>query len=88
MEFAKVVLVSAQDEMIERYYLIRFELLPNRIPQKSFRIGRAILSVIAILFCLLIGTLFYTANEGWTYIDGFYWTAQTITTVGYGKRTL
>jgi len=38
-------------------------------------------SVLAFLF---LGTLFYRAIEEWSWIDSFYFTVITLTTVGYG----
>lgn len=44
------------------------------------------LSVAAgLIFALLvIGTIAFHFIEGWSYIDSFYFTSMTITTVGYG----
>ncbi|MEP1930660.1 MAG: potassium channel family protein [Roseibium sp.] len=38
------------------------------------------------LFVLLIlsGVLFYTSVEGWSFVDAFYFTVITLSTVGYG----
>lgn len=33
---------------------------------------------------LLVGTVFYHHAEGWRYIDSFYFSVTTLTTVGYG----
>ncbi|MFH1133418.1 MAG: potassium channel family protein [Nanoarchaeota archaeon] len=38
----------------------------------------------AIVVLLLIGTYAYYALEGWSVIDCFYFSATTLTTVGYG----
>lgn len=40
--------------------------------------------LIFAIFLLLIGTVFYSYVEGWGYIDAFYFSATTLTTVGYG----
>jgi voltage-gated potassium channel len=39
---------------------------------------------LALALILLIGTVFYHFYEGFTWVDAFYFTAVTITTVGYG----
>lgn len=33
---------------------------------------------------LIIGTLFYSFQEGWSYLDSFYFSVVTLATVGYG----
>lgn len=38
----------------------------------------------SILVLLLMGTLFYHNTEKWSYIDSFYFTSITVTTIGYG----
>ncbi len=42
------------------------------------------IATLALALILLIGTVFYHFYEGFTWIDAFYFTAITITTVGYG----
>lgn len=42
------------------------------------------IATLALALILLIGTIFYHFYEGFTWIDSFYFTAVTITTVGYG----
>ena len=37
-----------------------------------------------ILFFLVFGTFFFAAVENWNYVDAFYFTGITLTTVGYG----
>jgi len=38
----------------------------------------------SVLGFLFLGTLFYRAIEEWSWIDSFYFTVITLTTVGYG----
>lgn len=41
--------------------------------------------IITILIILLgIGTVFYSYAEGWSFIDSFYFSTITLTTIGYG----
>lgn len=46
------------------------------------------LSFMGILVMVLIGTLFFSLNEDWTFVDAFYWSFVTCTTVGYGDLSL
>ncbi len=48
---------------------------------------RVISAVVLILFFLITGTFFFHVVEGWKYIDAFYYTGVTLTTVGYGDFT-
>ena len=41
--------------------------------------------IFAVLFMLIIsGTIFYSAVEGWTIVDAFYFCIMTLATIGYG----
>jgi len=42
----------------------------------------ATISTLSIL--LIVGTVFYSSYEGWSYIDSFYFSVVTLATVGYG----
>jgi voltage-gated potassium channel len=44
------------------------------------------LTVVFVL-CFIIGAVFYHLVEGYSYIDAIYFTAMTLTTVGYGDFT-
>ena len=37
-----------------------------------------------VLMLLLLGTIFYHSIEGWGWIDSFYFSVITLSTVGYG----
>lgn len=37
-----------------------------------------------LLFLLAFGTIFFHTVENWSYVDAFYFTSVTMTTVGYG----
>lgn len=43
---------------------------------------RALLS--AVVFVLILGTYVYHSLEGWGWLDSFYFSVITLTTVGYG----
>jgi voltage-gated potassium channel len=42
------------------------------------------MALLAVLGLFVVGTVFYRIVEGWSWIDSFYFTVVTLTTVGYG----
>jgi voltage-gated potassium channel len=46
---------------------------------------KLLLSAIAVLIALVFfGTAYFSYAEGWDTVDSFYFTAMTVTTIGYG----
>lgn len=44
-----------------------------------------VISAFLLIFILMVfGTVAYHTLEGWSYVDSLYFTAMTVTTVGYG----
>lgn len=41
-------------------------------------------ALILAMLILLSGTVFYRSVEGWSWIDAFYFSATTVSTVGFG----
>ena len=39
---------------------------------------------ISVVSFIIVGTIFYHSAEGWDWIDSFYFSVMTLTTVGYG----
>lgn len=46
--------------------------------------SRLLLIAIIFMACVVVGTAFYHLVEKYSYIDSIYFTAMTLTTVGYG----
>ena len=80
-EFAKAVLMHAQDEVLD---WIRIALKrPLSVSYK--RNARVTMSIFSVFIITLAGTLFYKSNEGWSTLNALYWCVCTMTTMGYGK---
>ncbi len=43
-----------------------------------------IIAVLVIVLLVVLGTAFFMYSEGWSLVDSIYFTAMTITTIGYG----
>ena len=43
---------------------------------------RALAAAVGLMF--VVGTLFFSFNQGWSLVDSFYFSVTTLTTVGYG----
>ena len=46
--------------------------------------NRLIYGFVIVAVLLITGTLYFHQNESWSYVDSFYFSAVTVTTVGYG----
>jgi hypothetical protein len=46
-----------------------------------------LIAVSIVMFYLVAGTVFFHAMENWSYVDSFYFSGVTLTTVGYGDLT-
>lgn len=57
-------------------------------PEGASLLWRVTVSAHGVLFFLAIGTLFFSLNENWTSLDAFYFSAVSLTTVGYGDLQL
>lgn len=90
-DIAGSVLFGAQDGIIRfthnrfGYY---FGMREGPISDAAMSFYKVQYSLIAIFLMGLIGTLFFSSNEDWTYLDAVYWTVCTMTTVGYGDLTV
>lgn len=48
-------------------------------------LNRKIINAFIIVILLLaLGTFYFQKNEGWSYVDSFYFSTITLTTIGYG----
>jgi len=59
-----------------------------QLPESFSVLYRVTLSAHGVLFFLAIGTLFFSLNEDWSTLDGLYFSAVSLTTVGYGDLRL
>ena len=59
-----------------------------QLPESVNLFYRVSLSFHGVLFFLAIGTLFFSLNEDWSTLDSLYFSAVSLTTVGYGDLRL
>eukprot|EP01038_Epipyxis_sp_PR26KG_P009757 gene9757-13126_t len=76
-DISRFVIIGLQNRLVDHIYPHNQHQIEN-----SFR--KAILSAVTLILLMLIGIIFYSTNEKWTYAMSFYWTIETMTTVGYG----
>lgn len=88
------VISSFANEMIEKQQAAMLERVaeeddgdPLTVEEKphTFKI---VMSLVMILFCVLVGAIFFMLNEEWAFLTAFYWSFVTTTTVGYGDLSL
>merc|ERR1711988_1299731 len=60
----------------------------NILPESLSLLWRVGLSAHGVLFFLAIGTFFFSLNENWSTLDALYFSAVSLTTVGYGDLRL
>lgn len=57
------------------------DLFTNEI---SFAKIKIYYSLLFIVILLIVGTFLFSITEEWSYVDSFYFSTSTLTTVGYG----
>jgi len=64
-------------------FVFTFENFLNNLKQALISQKFRVLFSLAF-FIILLGTTFFHFTEGWNWIDSFYFSVMTLTTVGYG----
>jgi hypothetical protein len=49
---------------------------------------KVVLSFTLVVLTVITGTIFFAYNEGWSFLDAFYWSFITCATIGYGDMSL
>ena len=48
---------------------------------------KKLIAIFLILAYMIFGTIFYHIEENWSYLNSFYFSGITLTTIGYGDLT-
>jgi len=64
----------------------RTRMLEGGVPRPEY--GKLAAVVVLLLVCVVIGTAFAMVQEGWTFLDAFYWAMVSVTAVGYGDLSM
>lgn len=78
----------AQDHLTMFHHILRPPRVLGPVKLQRLRSSEArelTLSLIAIVLLVLIGTIGYSAIEGWNWFDALYMTIITVATIGYGE---
>jgi hypothetical protein len=76
LDVSKYLIVNLQEKL-----LVILKTSENSILKEMNKIG---LCVTFLAIAVLMGTCFFAVNEQWSPAKAFYWTINTMTTVGYG----
>jgi hypothetical protein len=80
------VVIEIMNKVME---MIKSKFGKSDIASEYRMIARLIwINIIAILFCLFLGTFVFMGTEGWSFVTALYFAVQTSTTVGYGDLTI
>ena len=82
--FSRTYLTDCHDEIIYQIRRLR-GLADQPVTPVQMSIYRVFFSVFTVLIAVLVGALFYTNNEGWTFVYAIYFCTIIMTSVGYGK---
>jgi voltage-gated potassium channel len=52
----------------------------------SKRRGRMVFALSSVIFLLMLGTVVYHYFDSFSWLDSFYFTSMTMTTIGYGDH--
>lgn len=71
-------------ERLQTRFTSRFKMSTGLYAHQRVYIQRMGVAMFSIFILLLVGALFFMANEGWGFTKAFYFAVETATTVGYG----
>jgi len=80
-EFAVYIIRSAEEKALAN---LKKGDEANKEPYKQ----KIAFSILMIVVCVFLGSIFFMENEDWSFVDAFYWSFITTMTVGYGDLTL